>query len=128
MNTSRAARILCVEDDRTIRENTSEALRDAGFEVLEAEDGHAAMNILTDPSVVDILFTDVKMPGSLDGVDLVNSVRAEHPAIPVVITSGYASGLSERLRALIPPTVFISKPYCLNEVVDILKALTANDS
>jgi CheY-like chemotaxis protein len=127
MNTFRAARILCVEDDRTIRENTSEALRDAGFEVLEAEDGHEAMNILTDPAAVDVLFTDVKMPGSLDGVDLVNSVRAEHPEIPVVITSGYALGLSERLRALMPPTIFVMKPYSLDRIVELLKALTAND-
>jgi CheY-like chemotaxis protein len=127
MNT-RAARILCVEDDQTIRENTSEALRDAGFEVLEAENGHAALNILIDPAAIDVLFTDVKMPGSLDGVDLVKSVRAENPALPVVITSGYASGLSERLRALIPPTVFITKPYSLENVVQILKTLTANDA
>jgi CheY-like chemotaxis protein len=55
-------RILCVEDDDTIRLNAVEALKDAGFDVLEAQDGDRAMALTMGPDAVDVVFTDVAMP------------------------------------------------------------------
>lgn len=118
-------RVLCVEDDEDIRSNAVEALRDAGFDVLEAENGDRAMAIISGPEFVDILFTDVAMPGKWDGVDLVQQIRLAHPDMPVVVTSGYALHLSNRLGKIAPPTVFFSKPYSLSEVVSTLAKLTA---
>lgn len=121
-------RVLCVEDDDTIRLNAVEALKDAGFDVLEAQNGDRAMELIMDPDNVDVVFTDVAMPGKCDGVDLVARIRLNHPTMPVIVTSGYASELSSRLKKLAPPTVFINKPYKLSQVVKTLEKLTSGAS
>jgi CheY-like chemotaxis protein len=116
-------RILCVEDDDIVRLNAVEALKDAGFDVLEAEDGDRAMALMEEPDSVDIVFTDVAMPGQFDGVDLVEKIRLTHPAMPVLVTSAYALHLSNRLRKLSPPTVFIIKPYSFSHIIEVLEKL-----
>lgn len=118
-------RVLCVEDDDNIRLNAVEALQDAGFEVLEAPNSDRAMDLIHNPDSVDVLFTDVVMPGNCDGLDLVEKIRLDHPSMPVIVTSGYALHLAKRLSKLSPPTVFISKPYRLADIVRTLEALTA---
>ncbi len=118
-------RILCVEDDDFVRHNAVEALSDAGFDVLEARDTEEALKLLVEPNGVDALFTDVRMPGRLDGLDLVEHVRREHPAMPVLVASGYAHQLTARLRSVAPPARFIGKPYSLAKVVRTLEELTA---
>ena len=117
-------KILCVEDDDDIRSNAVEALQDAGFDVLEAQNGEEAIALIANPDSVDAIFTDVVMPGNWDGVDLVQRVRIDHPKMPVVVTSGYAAKLGARLEKLSPPTIFIHKPYRLSEVVNTLERLT----
>ena len=126
MSLSRPTRVLCVEDDDIIRSNAVEALKDAGFEVLEAGDSGRAMDLIRDPDSIDVLFTDVVMPGQCDGVDLVEQIRLDHPSMPVIVTSGYAHRLSARLTKLSPPTVFVSKPYQLAEIVKTLEKITAD--
>jgi CheY-like chemotaxis protein len=118
-------RVLCVEDDDSIRLNAVEALKDAGFEVLEAQNGDRAMDLVIDPDGVDVVFTDVVMPGKWDGVELIERIRLDHPGIPVVVTSGYSMHLEKRLGRLRPPAVFIRKPYSLSDVVRTLEKLTA---
>ena len=125
MTVRRAFRVLCVEDDDNIRLNAVEALKDAGFEVLEAQDGDSAFALFLDPDSVDVVFTDVVMPGHWDGVDLVERIRRDHPNMPVIVTSGYALHLGARLGKLAPPTVFIGKPYSLSQLIRTLKTLTA---
>jgi CheY-like chemotaxis protein len=116
-------RILCVEDDDSIRLNAVEALQEAGFDVLAAQDGACAVALMENPDSVDILFTDVTMPGPLDGVELATAIRKDHPHIPLVVTSGFALDLSKRLKKIAPPIVFISKPYSLTEIVSVLKTI-----
>jgi DNA-binding NtrC family response regulator len=123
MTAQKTLRILRVEDDDNIRFNAVEALTDAGFEVLEAEDGDKAMALIQDPDSVDLVFTDVTMPGKWDGVDLVEQIRLDHPTMPFVVTSGFALNLSARLSKLTAPTVFINKPYSLSDVVATLEKL-----
>jgi DNA-binding response OmpR family regulator len=103
MGTMIAGRVLLLEDDDPIRELMVEYLRDEGFDVTEARTGDQAMTLLVEPDRYDILMTDVRMPGRLDG---------------------YAAQLVGRIRALGPPTVFINKPYDVNEVVEILRRMT----
>ncbi len=121
-------RILCVEDDVFIRGNAVEALHDAGFQVLQAENAHDAIKLLHDPDSVDAVFTDVRMPGLLDGVDLVAYIRQHHPHMPALVTSGYAKELRDRLDAIEPPLTFLAKPYSLASVVDTLRDMTAKRS
>jgi CheY-like chemotaxis protein len=121
-----SCRVLLLEDDDPIRMLMADHLRDEGFQVTEARDGDEAVLLLNEPNRFDMLLTDVRMPGALDGVDVAEFVRQHFPDMPVLITSGYAAQMVSRIRALGPPTVFINKPYNLNEVVDILRRLTGN--
>lgn len=118
------ARVLLVEDEGLIRLMTAELLQDEGFEVVEAWNGDEAARLLNGPDGFDVLFTDVRMPGALDGVDVAVHARRRHPAIPVLVVSGYAAQLMSRLSVLDPAAVFISKPYRLDEIVDVLRRLT----
>lgn len=118
------ARVLLVEDEPLIRLVTAEMLRDEGFEVFEAQHGDEACALLDDANDFDVLFTDVRMPGTLDGIDVALHARRRHPGIPVLVASGYAAHLVRRLGMLIPAAVFISKPYRLAEVLDIITRLT----
>ncbi len=117
------ARILLVEDEGLIRLVAAEALQDEGFEVVEAWDGDEAARLLSGPGTFDVLFTDVRMPGVLDGVDVAVHARGRHPAIHVLVVSGYAPHLMARLGVLEPPAHFMSKPYILAEVVAKLNHL-----
>ena len=118
------ARVLFVEDEGLIRLVTADYLRDEGFEVVEARDGDEAARLLDTLGGFDVLFTDVRMPGMLDGVEVAVRARQRHPELPVLVVSGYAARLTSRLGALQPPAVFMGKPYALREVVDTLSRLT----
>ena len=101
----------------------AEALLDEGFDVVEAWNGDEAVQLLAGPDRFDVLFTDVTMPGVLDGVDVATHARGRHPMIHVLVVSGYASHIVTRLGVLKPPAHFMDKPYILAEVVDKLKHL-----
>jgi DNA-binding NtrC family response regulator len=116
--------VLFVEDDDTIRLVTSEALREAGFEVIEAKSADEAILLLANPDDIDALFTDVRLPGTLDGIDLAHETRKASPEMPVVIASGYAAQLMQRLRGLQPPPEFLSKPFSLEKMVTTVRKLT----
>jgi CheY-like chemotaxis protein len=119
-------RVLLAEDEVLIRLVAAEHLRDEGFEVVEAWNGDEAARLLDGPGRFDVLFTDVRMPGLLDGVDVAMHARRRCPTIPVLVVSGYAAHLMRRLDVLQPAAVFIGKPYSLAEVVEALNRLTAS--
>lgn len=114
--------ILVVEDETLIRLWAADVLEENGFSVLEAKDADAALRILEARPDVKLLFTDVQMPGSLNGMELAREVHARWPHILLVITSG-----RERpTRAEIPDDGrFVSKPYSredlLGQVNDLLR-------
>ena len=117
-------RVLYAEDEGLIRRVTAESLRDEGFEVVEAWNGEEAVRLLDGSQRFDVLFTDVRMPGKLDGVDVAVHARRVSPEIPVLVVSGYAAQLTDRLSALKPIVVFLNKPYKVAEIVLVLKCLT----
>lgn len=119
-----AVRVLLVEDEGLIRLVASQTLQDEGFEVAEAWNGDEAARLLDGPDGFDVLFTDVQMPGTLDGLDLAMHARRRCPGIPVLVVSGYAAQLVARLRVLDPAAIFIGKPYGLDEVVSAVRRLT----
>ena len=106
---SAAPHALVVDDDFLIRTDAMDILEQAGFQVLDAEHGDAAFDLLTTrhPDVV-LLFTDVQMPGELDGFDLARRVAASWPHISIVVASGRV-----RLEpGLMPDKArFIAKPF-----------------
>ena len=82
-------RVLVVEDELLLRMLVSDYLRDAGFAVVEALNGDEAIAILEAGAAIDLVFTDVRMPGSADGLEVLSFVRRTRPSIPVVVTSGH---------------------------------------
>jgi CheY-like chemotaxis protein len=106
--------ILVVEDEALIRLWAADLLEENGFSVLEAADADAALKLLETRPDVKLLFTDVQMPGSLNGMELAREVHARWPHILLVITSG-----RERLtRAEIPDDGrFVAKPYSAEELL-----------
>ena len=100
--------VLVVEDDPLILIHSRIALEDAGYEVIAAADGEAALTEVAGRDDLAALFTDIELPGAVDGVSLAAAVRRAHPDASIVVTSGkHAPGegeLPERGR-------FVAKPY-----------------
>lgn len=99
--------ILVAEDEVLVRHDISEYLREHGFNVVEANSAAEAIQVLKDSLPVAAVFTDVRMPGTIDGIDLARYVQKHHPEIPVLITSGHmqSTELPSDLARL------IDKPY-----------------
>src|SRR5437868_6533693 len=89
--TSERAVILVVEDEFLIRMATADVIRDAGFEVLEAADADGAIAILESRGDIRVVFTDIHMPGSMDGAKLAQAVRQRWPPVRIIATSGRVS-------------------------------------
>jgi CheY-like chemotaxis protein len=111
---------LIVEDEFLVRMDTRAALETAGFDVLEAGDADEAIAILSASNDIRLIFTDVHMPGSMDGLKLVHFIRDRWPPVKVVATSGHAritdSDLPEGVR-------FVPKPYSAAEITATLREL-----
>ena len=109
-------RVLLVEDEVLIRLMLAEALEDAGFGVLQAEDGDEAAGLIDASDEFDIMVTDIQMPGQLDGVKLGRRIRLKHPEIPIIYTTGRPEAVRELTR-LGPNDAFVAKPYGPSEIV-----------
>ena len=83
-----AARILVVEDNDGVREYAKEVLENLGFKVLEAAEAEEALRLLADPRRIDLLFTDVVLPGAITGRVLAIHARDKRPGLPVLYTTG----------------------------------------
>jgi len=109
-----------VEDEFLTRFAALTALDSAGFDVLDAENAEAALRVLAERSDVGVLFTDINMPGRLDGLDLAFEVRRSRPSIGLILTSGKAR--PNELQML-GGARFLSKPYTDLELVAGVEAL-----
>jgi CheY-like chemotaxis protein len=94
--------ILIVDDDPGVLDYASNVLEDCGYAVLAAADGATALVLLRNHAPIDLLFTDVVMPG-LDGVEVARRARDENPDLKVLYTSGYAADVIPRGRLLKKP-------------------------
>jgi CheY-like chemotaxis protein len=117
--------VLIVEDDFLIRMNAAEVIADAGFDVVEAASADEAIAILEDRLDITIVFTDVQMPGSMDGLKLAAAIRGRWPPIKIVATSGI---VDVRKVELPEGGRFLRKPYSSTEIVGMLRELTGTES
>ena len=117
--------VLVVEDNPKVRRLSVERIRELGYRTEEAENGDVAYALLTSGIPVDLVFSDLVMPGSLNGYDLAQKVQGEFPNIRILLTSGYASDVvTERLGGSTEYDV-LHKPYRQAELAKRLQALFA---
>jgi CheY-like chemotaxis protein len=110
--------VLIVEDEPLIRMGAVDIIEDAGFEVIEAASADEAIRILECRSDIRVVFTDIHMPGSMDGLKLAHAVRDRWPPIKIIVTSG--RGLITE-QDLPEGGRFFAKPYDLHEITDALR-------
>ncbi|MFN3889050.1 MAG: response regulator [Beijerinckiaceae bacterium] len=80
--------VLVVEDEVFIRFDVADMLRDDGFEVIEAGNAQEALDALATGARIDLVFSDIQMPGAMNGLGLARHILAHHPGLPVILTSG----------------------------------------
>ena len=110
-------RILVVEDEILIRTLIAEELRDRGFTVMAANSADAAKSVLDAGNEVDLVFSDVRLPGAMDGVELARHVQSRYPGLPVILTSADIGPEVPKVS-----THFVPKPYRISEVVELISA------
>jgi len=108
--------ILVVEDDASVRKLVVENLRRLGYRVLEAADGAAALKILRGGAIIDLLFTDVVLPGGMTGRELADETRCLRPGLRVLFTSGYTQNSIVHQGKLDEGVHLLSKPYRREEL------------
>jgi CheY-like chemotaxis protein len=114
--------VLVVEDEVLIRLDIVYALEDAGFVVLEAANVAEAVAVLTDHREIRAVFTDVDMPGSMDGLKLAAVVYAEWPQTKIIVTSGHRNVTPSDIPAT---SRFVSKPYDPSAIIENLSEMLA---
>jgi CheY-like chemotaxis protein len=116
--------ILVVEDDRDVRGLLSEILLDAGYNVIAMRTADDALPVIESDRQIDLLFTDILVPGELNGIDLAKAARRFRPTLPVVFTTAY--GDSELLeREGIPESRILNKPYLPGQIEEEVAAALA---
>lgn len=111
--------ILVVEDDILVRLDIAEYLRECGYRVLEAGDARGAIDVLESNLPVDLVFSDVQMPGDMDGFGLARWIREHQPGIRIILTSGYVRA-AEKAGELCDDGP-IPKPYDHQFVVERIR-------
>lgn len=115
--------VLVVEDEAIIRMSIVAELEDAGFEVFEASNAAQAIDVLIANNRIQLMFTDVDMPGGVDGLKLAASVRDRWPPIKIIVTSGHRQ---IDVDALPVEARFMAKPYDLSSVILSIREMTMN--
>lgn len=118
------ATVLVVEDEIITRMAIAEYLRDCGYKVLEAATGDEAIRVLAGGLAVDVVFSDIQMPGAADGFALAQWIRRERPAIKVVLTSGVTRAVAAAAE-LCDDGPMLAKPYDPAQVVDNIRRMLA---
>ena len=117
------ARILLAEDDGSARTLLARGLSGDGHSVVEAEDGQAALDLLlANAAAIDVLVTDVEMPG-IDGVELAKRGLAAKPTLKVLLITGHAGGLTRAEGLTAPGVRTLAKPATLEQVRSAVRAL-----
>ena len=116
--------VLVVEDEAIIRMSLVWELEDAGFVVLEAKNAEVAMALITDRSDIVVVVTDVRMPGSVDGLGLAAWMREHAASVPIVVTAAVAE--LPDIAAINPAIAqIIAKPYRSQEVVALVREVSS---
>lgn len=114
--------VLVVEDEVLIRMDLSDQLQDLGFKVLAAANADEALVMLAQNPDIQVMFTDVDMPGGVDGLRLAAAVRDRWPPIKIIVTSGHRKVVEADMPK---DSQFFGKPYSIDEVARAVIAMMA---
>jgi two-component system, response regulator PdtaR len=114
--------VLVVEDEVLISNLVADALSASGFLVHEVTNADEALEYIDSGAAIDVLFTDINLPGGMNGAELATRARQMRPEMPIVYASGRYK-LSE-IAPLVPRSLFMAKPYDPNDVCALLTRLT----
>jgi CheY-like chemotaxis protein len=113
--------IVIADDEALLRTVAVDALEDEGFMTFEAENAVAALDICKScPEAIDVLFTDIRMPGPIDGLELAHRVRQRWPWIATIIVSGNIFVGRDQLPG---GSRFLPKPYDIQQIVDMIRQM-----
>lgn len=118
--------ILVVEDDPAVQATVVDMLTNLGYRVLQAKDGQSALAVLASGQPIDLLFTDVVMPGTVHSTELAKQAKAWLPDIEILFTSGYTQNAIVHVGKLDPGVELISKPYGREDLARKLHNMLAN--
>lgn len=114
--------VLVVEDEPLLLMAACDMVEEAGFDVLTATDADAAIALLETRPDIRIVFTDIDMPGSMDGLKLAAAIRKRWPPVSIIVTSGHRTPEAGALPA---GSLFFAKPYSDRRVTDAMWAMAA---
>lgn len=114
--------VLVVEDNAIVRMGALDLVVSAGYEALEAADADQAIAILEERADIDLVFTDVQMPGTMDGIKLAHYIRDRWPPVKILVASGAAIIAESNLPG---GSIFFSKPYEDGAIVQAMARLLA---
>jgi CheY-like chemotaxis protein len=117
--------ILVVEDDEEVRRASTEALREIGYQVLEAGDAMEGVRLIVDRGGIDLLFTDIGLPGGVNGRALADAARSAQPGVRVLFTTGYTRSADLQDGALDRGVHFIAKPFNLDALAEKIREVLA---
>ena len=112
--------VLIVEDEFLLRADAAEFMEHSGFTVYEASNADEAIELLELHNDIRAVFTDIHMPGTMDGLKLAHYIRGRWPPVKLIITSGYARPPAEDMPV---GSAFVAKPYELEMVESTLRAM-----
>lgn len=115
-----AGKILVVEDDDSVAMLVNDMLDQLGYSVTRVDGAAAALSVLASDAEPDLMFSDIMMPGGINGVDLAKEVKQRHPKLPILLTSGYADVLKSAATA--EGVEILPKPYSLRQLSEALRA------
>ncbi len=115
--------VLVVDDESSIRVLVAELLTSIGYEVIEAVDSNAGLNVLSSDVRIDLLVTDVGLPGRVNGRQMADIARQARPGLPVLFITGYAQNQALDKCHLEPATEVLTKPFALEKLLSHVNAL-----
>ncbi len=115
--------VLTVEDNLLLRQAMVMELEEVGFRVIEATHGEEAVAAMEREAGIDVLFTDIRLPGDIDGWEIARRFRELHPERPIIYASAYAPGADRRVT----DSLFFPKPYRPSHIIRAIERLTAGE-
>ncbi len=120
--------VLVVEDDPSVRNIVVSLLKKLGYDVVDASDGQEALDRLDEVDGVDLLFTDIVLPGGMTGQDVADAVAKRRPGAKFLFTSGYAAAAMDEVGRVANGAELLSKPYAMNVLASrVREILDRND-